>query len=100
MQRWLVLLLPSLTLKCKQTVHQVKLENQSNLENQNNLEYIARRRLTDFAGIHLTHASFFIRTLKYYDGFKDTLLSLRQFLATESLSKMMRNAFYCISKAL
>ena len=100
MQRWLVLLLPSLTLKCKQTVHQVKLENQSNLENQNNLEYIARRRLTDFAGIHLTHASFFIRTLKYYDGFKDTLLSLRQFLATESLSKMMRNVFHCISKAL
>ena len=31
---------------------------------------------------------------------KGTLLGLRQFLATESLLKKMKNALYCISKAL
>ena len=36
--------------------------------------------------------------LKYL--FKDALSSLRQFLATESPLKMMKNAFYSILKAL
>ena len=31
---------------------------------------------------------------------KDALFGLRQFLTTESLSKMMKNAFYFILKAL
>ena len=33
-------------------------------------------------------------------GFKGALLGLRQFLATESPLKMMKNAFYFLSKAL
>ena len=32
--------------------------------------------------------------------FKGTLSGLKQSLATESSLKMMKNAFYCISKAL
>ena len=34
------------------------------------------------------------------DDFKDALSRLRQFLATQSPLKMMKNAFYLTSKAL
>ena len=37
---------------------------------------------------------------RFYEGLKGAFLGLRQFLATESPLKMMKNAFYFTSKAL
>ena len=41
-----------------------------------------------------------IRKFKYESNFKGALSGLRQFLATESPLKMMKNAFYLTLKAL
>ena len=43
---------------------------------------------------------FFKDTLKASDNFKGGLSSVRRFLATESLLKMMKNTFYFTSEAL
>ena len=44
--------------------------------------------------------AFMYACMKGNEGVKCPLSSLRQFLAAESLFKMMKNAFYFMSKAL